>query len=174
MRLAAMFDFWLWSSWLTIKKLTPKINLFYRPSGGQIAKNLVGGCFLKRKKFTWTCCQTNYFYFTNTSKWYFILKMDRFEVSSFIPITFIVWEQAQPLLKKTPPPGFWRFDLLKAYRKDFFWVSHFLLLANRSRAKNPTWLPSAWFGQTNFFCRGDKSKILFSSMGFWYPGSSKK
>ena len=50
MRLAAMFDFWLWSSWLTIKKLTPKINLFYRPSGGQIAKNLVGGLFFEAKK----------------------------------------------------------------------------------------------------------------------------
>ena len=58
MRLAAMFDFLLWSSRLTIKKLPPKINLFYRPSGGQIAKNLVEGCFLKQKKFTWTCCQT--------------------------------------------------------------------------------------------------------------------
>ena len=49
MRLAAMFDFWLWSSWLTIKKLAPKINLFYRPSGGQITKNLVGGVFRSEK-----------------------------------------------------------------------------------------------------------------------------
>ena len=24
----------------------------------EIAENPVGGCFLKRKKFTWTCCQT--------------------------------------------------------------------------------------------------------------------
>ena len=47
MRLAAMFDFLLWSSWLTIKKLTLKIILFYRSSGGQITKNLVGRLFLK-------------------------------------------------------------------------------------------------------------------------------
>ena len=59
MRLTAMLDFWLWSSWLTIKKLAPKINIFYRPSGGQIAKNPVGGLFFEAKKFTWTCCQTN-------------------------------------------------------------------------------------------------------------------
>ena len=58
MRLAAMFDFWLWSSWLTIKKLTPKINLFYRPSGGQIAKNLVGGLFFEVDFFQWTCSRT--------------------------------------------------------------------------------------------------------------------
>ena len=32
-----------------IKKLTPKINLFYRPSGGQIAKNLVGVVFISEK-----------------------------------------------------------------------------------------------------------------------------
>ena len=78
----------------------------------------------------------------------------------------LVWEQAQPLLKKTPPPGFWRFDLLKAYRKDLFWVSTFLSLANCSRAKNQTWPPSAWFGRTNFFPMGDNLKILFSIMGF--------
>ena len=37
----------------------------------------------------------------------------------------IVWQQVQSLLKTTPPPGFWRFDLLKAYRKDLFWVPFF-------------------------------------------------
>ena len=33
---------------------------------------------------------------------------------------------------------------------------------------------SAWYGQTNFFPMRDNSKILFSSMGFLYPGNSKK
>ena len=50
MRLTTMLDFWLWSSWLTIKKLVPKINIFYRPSGGQIAKNLVGGVVFRSEK----------------------------------------------------------------------------------------------------------------------------
>ena len=51
-----MFDFWFWSSWLIIKLLgNPKyikINLFFRPLGGQIAKNLVEGglLFLEAKK----------------------------------------------------------------------------------------------------------------------------
>ena len=44
-----MFDFWLWSGLLKIKKLAPKTNLFYRPSVGQIDKNLVG-LFLEAKK----------------------------------------------------------------------------------------------------------------------------
>ena len=30
------------------------------------------------------------------------------------------------------------------------------------------------YGQTNFFYTGDDSKILFPSMGFSYPGNSKK
>ena len=58
MRLATMFDFWLWCSWLTIKKLTPKTNLFYRPSGSQITENLVAVVFRTKNKITWSCCQT--------------------------------------------------------------------------------------------------------------------
>ena len=62
-------------------------------------------------------------------------------------------------LQKTTPHQV--FGDLTSYRKDLFWVSTFLLLANCSRAKNQTWPPSAWFGQTNFFpMEGRKEKYI--------------
>ena len=48
------------------------------------------------------------------------------------------------------------------------------LVAFRVIHQKPIWRPSAWFGHTNFFSMGDKSKILFPSMGFSHPGNKKK
>ena len=39
---------------------------------------------------------------------------------------------------------------------------------------NPKWRQRAWYGQNNFFPMGHNSKILFSTMGFSYPGNPKK
>ena len=39
--------------------------------------------------------------------------------------------------------------------------------------RNPKWLLSAWYGQTNFFSMEDNSKILFSFIDFTYPRNSE-
>ena len=43
-----------------------------------------------------------------------------------------------------------------------------------SRGQNPRWRPSTRYGPPNFFPMGDKSKILFSSIGFWGTGNALK
>ena len=42
------------------------------------------------------------------------------------------------------------------------------------QSQNPRWPTNMWYGTPNFFPMGDKSKILFSSMGFSGTGSAMK
>ena len=68
------------------------------------------------------------------------------------------------------------FFCINTFVQLYFWI---LAMLNRknwfplwSRAQNPRWPPSKWYGHTNFFPNGDKFKIIFSSIGFWGTGNA--
>ena len=61
---------------------------------------------------------------------------------------------------------------MSSFRKSNYFLKKVLLLSEGARFSK--WRRSSGYGQANFFSMGDKSKILFPSMGYSYPGYSKK